>query len=111
MLARPVHLDTPSGAETSAWTVNTRDASPQAAATSAAASASRAAVRAHRVTQQPSRASAVALARPSPRLEPVMMAILSVSWRSMEDSGFALRLAATAARSGQARLRSAGPGF
>ena len=105
---------TPSAVATSACTAKTRAGSPQADPTSASASASRPGVRAQSATRQPSRASAVALASPRPRLEPVMMAILSVSSRFIStlgawDSGFA-RLRQTACWPASARLRDSGLG-
>jgi hypothetical protein len=53
------------------------------ASTSTAAAASCSEPRAHRHTRHPSATSDRALARPSPRLDPVTMATLSVSWRSI----------------------------
>jgi len=55
----------------------------QFVAISAAASRKRPSVRAHSVTRHPSAASAFALARPSPRLDPVTIATLSFSPRSI----------------------------
>src|SRR5829696_7476999 len=61
------------------------------ASTSTAASASRSGPRAHRQTRHPSATSARALASPSPRLDPVTIAILSASERSMQQIGNLLR--------------------
>jgi hypothetical protein len=74
---------TPSIVDTSACTVATMFGRRAAASTSRAASASVSAPRAHRHTRQPDETSDRALASPRPRLEPVTIATLSVSPKSM----------------------------
>src|SRR6266545_67923 len=74
----------PGAVETSAWTVLIMFGRFAAASTSSAASASCSPPRAQMRTRQPSATRARALARPSPRLEPVTTATLSVRPRSIE---------------------------
>ena len=62
--------------------VATSPSTSASALSSAAAAASVASPRAHTVTRHPSAINARAVARPSPLLEPVMMATLPVSSRS-----------------------------
>src|SRR5471030_2209953 len=75
---------TPSAVARSAATASTRAGplAPASALSSAAASCSFASPRAQIVTRQPSATSARAVARPSPLLDPVTIATLSVSSRS-----------------------------
>src|SRR4051812_39890229 len=85
--ALPITSSMPAAVDTSACAVAIMFGRFAAASTSSAASASCSAPRAQRHTRQPSATSERALARPSPRLEPVTTATLSVSpksitWRS-----------------------------
>src|SRR5436190_2091995 len=73
---RSDHNDRPAAA-----TPGTRAGEAASAWTSLTASTSRSAPRAHRHTWHPSAPSALALARPNPRLEPVTIAILLVRSR------------------------------
>src|SRR6266851_4839641 len=73
----------PGAVDTSACTVAIMPGRFAAASTSSAASASCSPPRAQSTTRQPSATSARALARPSPRLEPVMTATLSVRPKSI----------------------------
>src|SRR5262245_29125075 len=79
---RSITCCTPSGRLTSAVTARTPAPSPAASDTAFSASRSAASPRAQRHTRHPSAASDLALANPSPRLEPVTIAILSLSPRS-----------------------------
>src|SRR3954471_6819450 len=81
--ALPITSSMPAAVDTSACAVAIMFGRFAAASTSSAASASCSAPRAQRQTRQPSATSERALARPSPRLEPVTTATLSVSPKSI----------------------------
>src|SRR5438874_4739271 len=85
-VVRRTTASTPSGVDTSAATASTRESSCARVPNSAAAALRAASPRPQIVTRQPSATSARALAKPSPLLDPVMMAILSASWRSIRSA-------------------------
>src|SRR2546425_1657974 len=80
---RVTTVPTPSTDDKSAATASTRLSSAASRRSSPAALSRRASPRSQIVTRHPSWMSAVALASPSPRLEPVTMATLPVSSRSI----------------------------
>jgi hypothetical protein len=90
-MSRPPNVSTlrdttstiPLSVDTSAWIARIRSVPPGSSRSSATACAMRSSPRAQIVTLQPSASSALAAAKPSPRVDPVMIATLSFSWRSM----------------------------